>query len=386
VQVAMTLVLLVATGLLLETFYQVRYANLGLQPERVLTLRTVLPLGRYAEHGRRADFYDRVLDRLAQEPVVEAAGFTTSVPLEWRGGTSEIAIEGRPRESGLAYDANHRQISAGYFATVGVPLRHGRFFRDGDDERAPLVVIVNEALARQYWAGENPVGRRIAIDPRNSPEWRTVVGVVGDVRQMGLDMPARAEIYIPYRQIATQPWFTPRDLVVRTGGDPMLALDAITRAVHAIDPALAISNIRPLDEVLDEEVAARRIGTTLLISFAAFAVILSVVGLYGVIAFFVVQHVPEMGVRIALGAQPGDILTFVIARGLSLALAGVAVGTLAALALPRLLASMLYGVTGSGVLLCLAASLLLLTLSLVASYLPARRATRLDPVAALRPQ
>jgi len=385
-QVAMTLVLLSATGLLVQTFYQMRYANLGLAPERVLTLRTVLPLDRYRAHARRAEFYDRVLDRLAQEPGVEAAGFTTSVPLEWRGGTSAIAIEGRPRETGLAYDANHRQISAGYFETVGVPLRHGRLFRPADDQHAPLVAIVNEALARQYWPGENPVGRRIAIDPGDAPQWRTVVGVVGDVRQMGLDVPARAEIYLPYRQIDTQPWFTPRDLVVRTTGSPTTAVEAVTRAVHTIDPGLAISNIRPLDAVLDEEVASRRVGTTLVMSVAVFALILAVVGLYALLAYFVAQHVPEMGVRIALGAQPGDILRFVIARGLSLALAGVAIGTLAALALPRLMASLLYGATGSGVVICLAAGMLLLSLSLVASYLPARRATRLDPVAALRPQ
>ena len=186
---------------------------------------------------------------------------------------------------------------------------------------------------------------------------------------MGLDVPARAEIYIPYRQIATQPWFTPRDLVVRTAGNPTDALDAITGAVHAIDPALAISNIRPLDEVLDEEVASRRVGTTLLISFAAFALVLAVVGLYGVIAYFVAQHVPEIGVRIALGAQPGDILRFVISRGMSLALAGVALGTLAAIALPRLMTSLLYGATG-GAVIGLAASLLLLLLSLLATYLP----------------
>jgi putative ABC transport system permease protein len=385
-QVAMTLVLLVATGLLLQTLYHMRYANLGLSPERVLTLRTALPPTRYADHARRVDFYDRVLDRLAREPNVESAGFTTSVPLEWRGGTSGIAIEGRPRDGGLAYDANHRQISAGYFRTVGMPLKQGRSFQRGDDDRSPLVAIVNDTLARQYWPGENPVGRRIAIDPGDSPQWRSVVGVVGDVRQMGLGVPARAEIYLPYRQIATQPWFTPRDLVVRTTGDPALAAGAITRAVHEIDPALAISNIRPLDDVLDEEVAGRRTGTTLLVCFAAFALILSIVGLYGVIAYFVVQHVPEMGVRIALGAQSRDILTFVVARGMSLALAGVVLGSLGALTLPRLLGSLLYGVTGSGALLCLAASILLLTLSLGASYVPARRATRLDPVAALRPQ
>lgn len=385
-QVALTLVLLTGAGLLLQTFYEMRYANLGLQPARVLTLRTALPLDRYGEHGRRAEFYDRVLDRLGQEPGVEAAGFTTSVPLEWKGGTSSLAIEGTARDPALAYDANHRQISAGYFETVGMPLRQGRFFRPADDDRAPLVVIVNEALARQYWPGENPVGRRLAIDPGQAPQWRTVVGVVGDVRQMGLDVPARAEIYIPYRQMTTQPWFTPRDLVVRTAGDPTLAVDAVSRVVHSVDPGLAISNIRPLDEVLDEEVASRRVGTTLLISFAAFALVLAVVGLYGVIAYFVVQHVPEMGVRMALGAQRSDILRFVIARGMSLAAVGVLVGIAAAVTLPRIMASLLYGVTGGGNLIWLAASLLLLVLSLAASYLPARRATRLDPVAALRPQ
>ena len=166
----------------------------------------------------------------------------------------------------------------------------------------------------------------------------------------------------------------------------MLAVGAITRVVHAIDPALAISNIRPLDAVLDEEVASRRVGTTLIISFAAFALILAIVGLYGVMAYFVAQHLPEMGVRVALGAQPGDILRLVMTRGMSLAIAGVGIGSLAALALPRIMKTLLYGVADSVVLICVAASLLLLTLSLVASYLPARRATRLDPVVALRPQ
>jgi putative ABC transport system permease protein len=203
---------------------------------------------------------------------------------------------------------------------------------------------------------------------------------------MGLDVPARAEIYMPYRQIATQPWFTPRDLVVRTAGDPALAVDAVSRVVHSVDPGLAISNVRPLDDVLDEEVASRRVGTTLLISFAVFALVLAIVGLYGVIAYFVVQHVPEMGVRIALGARAGDILRFVIARGMSLAVVGVFVGTAVAIVLPRIMASLLYGVTTGGILIWFAASLLLLMLSLVASYLPARRATRLDPMAALRPQ
>jgi ABC-type antimicrobial peptide transport system permease subunit len=191
-------------------------------------------------------------------------------------------------------------------------------------------------------------------------------------------------MYIPYQQIDSQPWFAPRDLVVRAAGDPVDLVGAVKAAIHDVDPALAISNVRTLDEILDEDVAARRVGTTLLLAFAAFALLLAVVGIYGVIAYFVAQRVPEMGVRIALGAQTRDILLFVVGKGLKLAAAGVVIGSIAAIVATRLMASLLYGFRGSGLLTSVAAGLALLVLALVASYIPARRATGLDPIVALR--
>ncbi len=214
--------------------------------------------------------------------------------------------------------------------------------------------------------------------------WLTIVGVVGDVRQMGLDEPVKAEMYVPYRQFDSQAWFAPRDLVVRTVGDPMQFAGAITREIHAVDAAQPVSHVRLMTFILDEEVATRRIGTIVLLAFASFAVLLAVVGIYGVISFFVVQHTPEIGVRIALGAQRREIVTLVAGRGVSLALIGLGIGAVGSVGATRLVASLLYGVTDFDATTLACSSLLLLSLALVASYLPARRATRLDPIAALR--
>jgi ABC-type antimicrobial peptide transport system permease subunit len=201
---------------------------------------------------------------------------------------------------------------------------------------------------------------------------------------MGLDLPPRPELYIPYRQIESRPWFAPRDLVVRTAGDPMAIASAVKQVVRRVDPSIAVSNIRTLDEVLDEDVASRRVGTTLLATFAAFALVLAVVGIYGVIAYFVVQHVPEIGVRLALGAAPRDILGLVVFTGLRLAIAGVALGTVAGLIVTRLMSRLLFGVAPTDAATFVAAAMLLLLLAALASYLPARRAAAVDPLVALR--
>jgi ABC-type antimicrobial peptide transport system permease subunit len=191
-------------------------------------------------------------------------------------------------------------------------------------------------------------------------------------------------MYLPYRQFGSQEWFSPRDLVVKTTGDPESLTVAVKQQIHDVDPTLAVSNVRTLDDVLDEDVAARRVGTTLLVAFAAFALLLAVVGIYGVIAYFVVQHVPELGIRIALGASTSDILRLVLRRGMTLAIAGIATGALAALATTRLMSSLLYGFSGTGAMMAVVAGAILLVLAFVATYLPARRATRLNPIAALR--
>ena len=385
-EVAMTLVLLVVAGLLIQTLYRLRYADVGFRPDRVVTLRTTLPSDRYPSHARRTAFYDQVLERVAQLPGVVAAGYTTSVPLAWKGATTGFVIEGRAPEPGVAYDVNHRQVSADYLRAIGIPLLQGRYFGESDQSNAQPVVVVNRTMARQFWPGEDAIGKRIRTDdPGAGPvPWMTVVGVVGDVRQMGLDAPVRPEMYVPYRQFDSQPWFAPRDLVVRAADDPTALVASIAGAVHAVDPALPVSHIKLLNDLLDDDVAARRIGTVVLVAFAAFAVLLAVVGIYGVISFFVVQHVPEIGVRLALGAQTRDILTLVAGRGITLTLVGLGIGAVAAVAATRLVSSLLYGFTGFDPTALVLASLLLVLLALVASYVPARRATKLDPVVALR--
>ncbi|MPZ17892.1 MAG: FtsX-like permease family protein [Luteitalea sp.] len=400
-EVAMTLVLLVAAGLLVQTLYRLRYADVGVHAEGVVTLRTVLAtvaderaiaaagasFYKYADHGRRTAFYDEVLVRVSRLPAVVAAGYTTSVPLEWKGGTTSFAIEGEVSDPAVSYDAAHRQVSTDYFRAIGIPLRHGRSFDAGDTKGAQPVAIINETMARQYWPGDDVVGRRFKVGESNSAgPWLTIVGVVGDVRQMGLAAPVKAEMYLPYQQFDGQPWFAPRDLAVRTVGDPMNLVAAIKHEIHAVDPAQPISNVKTLDEVLDEDVGAQRIGTTLLIAFAAFALLLAVVGIYGVISYFVVQHVPEIGVRIALGAQPRDILLLVAGKGVKLALIGVAVGAAAAVAATRLMSGLLYETSESDPIMIGIGigGVLLLLMALVASYLPARRATKLDPITALR--
>jgi putative ABC transport system permease protein len=385
-EIAATLVLLVGAGLLAQTLYRMRYVDLGLQPERLLTLRTVLPSQKYGELPRRAAFYEQVLERVAHLPGVVAAGYSTSVPLEWKGGTSGFFPEGIARpEPGLSYDANHRQVSADFLRTMGVPLRRGRFFDRTDRGESRPVAIVNETMARQYWPEQDAVGKRFKIgDPDSKVPWVTIVGIVGDVRQMGLDAPVKAEMYLPYSQITNQPWFAPRDLVVRTNLEPMSVVAAIKHEIAAVDPEQAVSNIRSLDDILDEEVVQRRLGATLLAAFAVLALLLASLGIYGILSYFVAQHTPEIGVRVALGATGGDILRLVLGRGMTLVLIGVGLGWLGGLALTRLMSSLLFGISATDPATFAFAALLLTALALLACYLPARRAVKVDPTIAMR--
>ena len=387
-EVALALVLLVGAGLLIQTFLKLRDQYSGLQPQNVLTLRTVLPTSKYREESQRAAFYKQVLERVKSLPGVVAAAYTTTVPLAWKGGTSGFYPEGRTierlRADGLSYDANHRQVSADYLKTMGISLRQGRSFNDRDDQQALPVVIINETMARQYWPGENAIGKRFKIgDPDDDKPWRMIVGVAGDVRQMGAEEPVKAEMYVPYQQIKDDQWFAPRDLVVRTSVDPLSIVAAARNEIHQVDPDQPISNIRTMDELLGEETASRRLGMTLLTIFAALALLLATLGIYGVLAYFVVQHTQEIGVRVALGAQRRDILGLVLKRGMMLALLGVVIGLGAAFALTRLMASLLYGVSTADPLTYAAIALLLTVVALFACYLPAWRATKVDPMVAL---
>lgn len=387
-EVALALVLLVGAGLLIQTFLKLREQYSGLRPENVLTLRTVLSGSKYPEQPQRAAFYRQVLERVKSLPGVASAGYTTTVPLEWKGGTTGFYPEGRAveraRAEGLSYDANHRQVSAEYLKTMGIPLRQGRYLSDADTDQSQPVAVINETMARQYWPGENAIGKRFKLgDPAEQVPWLTIVGVAGDVRQMGVDEPVKAEMYFPYQQVKDRQFFAPRDLAIRTAGDPLSMVAAVSREIHQVDADQPISNIRTMDEVLGEETAMRRLGMILLAVFAGLALLLSALGIYGVLAYFVVQHTPEIGVRLALGAQRRDIIRLVLKKGMTLALVGVGIGLGAAFALTRLIASLLYGVSTADPLTYTGIALLLTVVALLACYLPARRATRVDPMVAL---
>jgi putative ABC transport system permease protein len=387
-EVSLALVLLVGAGLLIQTFMKLRDQYSGLHAESVLTLRTVLPLKKYAEAPQRNAFYKQVLERAKSLPGVVSVGYTTTVPLAIKGGTNGFAIEGRAVEQktagGLAYDANHRQISVDYLKTMGIPIQQGRAFNEGDNEQSVPVSIINETMARQYWSGENPIGKRFKLgDPEDTKiAWVTIVGVAGDVRQMGVDEPVKPEMYFPYPQGA-EPFYAPRDLAIRTSVDPMSVVAAARNEIHQVDPDQPISNVRTMDEVLGEETAPRQLGMTLLTIFAGLALLLATLGIYGVLAYFVVQHTQEIGVRMALGAQRGNILRLVLKKGMMLTLLGVAIGLGLAFAITRLMASLLYGISTTDPLTYAGITLLLTMMAFFACYLPARRATKVDPMIAL---
>jgi putative ABC transport system permease protein len=305
-----------------------------------------------------------------------------------KGGTNGFYPEGRTVEQalagGLSYDANHRQVSADYLKTMGIPVLRGRSFNDSDNEQSIHVAIVNETMARQYWPGENAIGKRFKLgDPNDDVPWLTIVGVAGDVRQMGVDEPVKAEMYFPYQQSNDQQWFAPRDLAIRTSVDPLSLVSVVRNEIHQVDPDQPISDVRTMDQVLGEETASRRLGMTLLTIFAALALLLATLGIYGVLAYFVVQHTQEIGVRMALGAQGRDIVSLVLKKGMRLAVLGVVIGLGASFVLTRLMASLLFGIGTADPVTYATIALLLILVALFACYLPARRATKVDPMVAL---
>jgi putative ABC transport system permease protein len=386
-EVALSVVLLIGAGLLMQTLFQIFRQYSILQPEKILTMRTELPRDKAKELQQRNHFLQQVLERVEHLPGVESAGYTTSIPLSWKGGTNGFYPEGlKSPIPGMAYDANHRQVSANYLQTMNIPLRQGRYFDERDNAQAIPVAIVNEAMARQYWPGENPLGRRFKLGDPDDKEvpWIQIVGIVGDVRQMGLDEPVKAEMYFPYEQIKDQPWYTPRDLIIRTSGDTSSLVGAVRQVIREVDPDQPVSNIATMAEVLGTEAAQRRMGMIMLVGFAALALLLASLGIYGVLAYFVTLHTSEIGVRQALGATPRNILFMVLRKGMGLTLAGVVIGLGFSFVLTRLMRSLLFGVKASDPLTFVTVPLVLGLVALFACLIPARRATRIDPLVALR--
>jgi putative ABC transport system permease protein len=386
-QMALALSLLAGGGLLVQTLRNLLNVPLGFEAERLLSLNVFLGPPRYRELAPQYAFVRDTIAAIEQVPGVVSAGTVSQLPLAEGPVRLKLAIDGRPLDRAEAPVAAFRAVSPSYFATMGMPVRHGRSLMERDAGTAPLVVVVNEAMARRLWPGESPLGRRIRFlnDPvvAGVTRWHEVVGVVGDVKSRSLDAGEEAVAYVPYAQRVV-PFVRGVSLVVRTAADPAALLPAVRRAVLGLDPELPVFDARPLDDVVAESVAGRRFQAVLLQAFAGLALLLAAVGVYGVLSDAVGRRTREIGIRMALGAQPRQVLRLVLGEGMTLALGGLALGVPAALVLARTLKSFLFGVAPGDPRTLAAVSLLLAAAALVASYLPARRATRVDPMVALR--
>ncbi|HEY3738966.1 MAG TPA: ABC transporter permease [Bryobacteraceae bacterium] len=387
-EVALAVVLLVGAGLLTKTLWALAHVPMGFNPEGVMTLRTSLPVSSdslYRNFTARSDFYRGVLDRVETIPGVISAGYTTFLPLTNEGGTSGFLIEGAPPlPPGQFNEANHRSVSAGYFEAIGMRLRSGRYFRDSDGPDAPTVVIVNEAMVRQNWGGQDPVGRRFKFSQPEAP-WMTVIGVVDDVRQAGLEVNGRAEMYFHYKQpVGSYGYFTPRDLAVRVKGDPLSYTKALEAAVWEVDRTQPIADVMPMQQLIAGKLASRDIAVKLIGAFAGLALLLAALGLYGLLAYAVLQRRREIGVRMALGARPSQVSTDILREGLHLVGSGLVLGIATSWFVMRALKTLLFGVDSTDGWVLAGSVLVLLAVGLIASYLPANRAAGIDPMTALR--
>jgi putative ABC transport system permease protein len=377
-EVAAALVLLVGAGLLVKSFLRLQQVETGLRPENVLTMRVALPAAKYDTAQKTAAFYREVLGRVAALPGVEDAGVINMLPLQRFGSNGEIQVEGRePLPPGRVPLTEYRTASAGYFRALGIPVLAGRLFEPADEAEGARSVVVSQALVREFFPEGDALGRRVTTGGDN---WWTIVGVVGDVRQSGLTQAPRPELFFPY----TTSRADGMTLVARSTGDPSELPAAVRREVQAVDPNQPVYNVRTMEEVIDLSISNRKLNMTLLSAFAGLATLLAVVGIYSVMSYLVTQHTREIGIRMALGARPSNILKLVIGQGLTLTLAGVGLGLLAAFGLTRLMSSLLYGVAGTDPLTYAAVSSLLVVVALAACYVPARRATKVDPLVALR--
>jgi len=381
-EIALALVLLVGSGLLLKSFIRLQNVNPGFDPRNVLTMEVSLPVAKYARGRPVADFYAELLRRVRAVPGVEAVGLTSILPLSGTNSDSSFAIEGRDPFQSTAYpDEELRSISPDYFKVLKVPLLHGRFFDDRDNADASQTVVVNEAFARKWFPNEDAVGKRITFSDPRKPDikWMTIVGTVGDMRHRGLDVEAKPEYYLPHGQNSYRSMI----LTVRSSQDPRALTSSIRNELRRLDAELPAANVRMLEEVASESIAPRRLSVTLLGLFAALALVLASVGIYGVMSFLVVQRTHEIGVRMALGAQRADVLRLVIGRAAKLVAFGTIAGLLLGILSSQALRALLYNVGAFDLTTFIGVTLTLCLVSMFASYIPALRATRADPMIAL---
>lgn len=386
-EVALSLMLLIGAGLMLRSFSQLRQVDPGFQIDHALTLRVSLPVpdGQIteADEDRFVSFFDRTLTRLRVLPGVTAAGATNMIPLDGNATDRLIDIEGYvPRDQADKPDAQNRQVTPGWFAAMGIPLMRGRLIEAADDQHAMKAVVVNEAFVNSFFPQGDPIGKRIRLGKlTNEFPWATIVGVVGNVRGFALNEPPLPTMYWPVAQIRQTPALA---IVVRTQGDPAALATGVRRAIAEIDPAQPIYDMQTLEQLVGKSLGQRRFTLTLMMLFGVIALVLSAVGIYGVMAFVVTQRTQEIGIRMALGARAIDVLKLIVGSGMYLAAIGVIVGLVGAFAITRLMTSLLFGVSPTDIVTFGLVSAGLLLVALLACYLPARRAMKVDPLIALR--
>jgi putative ABC transport system permease protein len=385
-EISLALILLVGAGLMMKSLYRLLSVDPGVRTEYVLTMEMYLSAQRYAKDPAVLNFWQQLLDRVRALPGVESAAVGTNIPLTDNHGRTDITIEGMalPKPGSFPHPDVHT-VSPDYVRTMGMALERGRTFTDADNEHGQLVAMVNAKLARQFWPNEDPIGKRFLWghfkpDSKTPPKWITVVGVVGDTKLYGLANPSRLEVYDPFRQDAN----SDMDLVVKSRLDSATLTSEIRGAVTSVDKDEPIFNIATMNELRSNSVATRRLTLILLGLFSALALVLAAIGIYGVISYSVAQRTHEIGIRMALGAQHSDVLRMVLRQGGEIALIGIAIGLVAAFGLTRLMSNLLFSVRASDPATFAAVAILLALVALLACYIPARRAMRVDPMVALR--
>jgi putative ABC transport system permease protein len=381
-EIALSLVLLVGAGLMMRSFMSLQSVNAGINPSGVLTMYVALPGAKYRPPEKRIAFFSQLLDRVRAIPGVESAGTNTGLPLAGNNWGRSLTVEGFPvLPVGEAPAINHCLVSPSYFSAMGIAILKGRDFDERDTRESPKVTIIDERLAREYWPDVDPIGKRIRFGPPEDNEpWHTIVGVVGDVRHERLDALTRKTVYLPFAQMP----IGGSSLAIRSSGRPENIAAAVRAQVKELDPDLALTQVMPMAEVVARSVWQQRLYTALFGVFAAVALILATVGIYGVMSYAVTQRTREIGLRMALGAQRQDVMKLVVGQGVVLAALGVGAGLIAAVGLTRLMSSLLFGVTATDPLTFAAVSVLLAGVALGACFVPARRAARVDPMVALR--
>ncbi len=382
-EVALALVLVISAGLLTRTFLHLLKVDPGFNPTRVLTFELTLPATKYTDQPQIVALYQKTLQSIRSLPGVESAGITATTPLGGATESTSIRLPDHPLQDPKARAfSNYTMISPGYFAAAGTPILRGRDFLDSDTADSQPVTIINSAMAKKFWPGEDAIGKQVAPASKKYPA-ETIIGIVADVKRLSLREDPPPEMYVPYNQ-KVWPSLLTMDVILRTKVDPASLTDDVRNALRSVDPDLPMAKISTLDTIVDDSMTLPRFAMFVLGSFAGLALLLASVGMYGVISYFVGQRTREIGVRVALGAQRRDVFEMVLGQGARLAVIGIALGLLAALAATRMMVSFLYGVQPIDPLTFAALPFLLLSIALLACYVPARRAMRVDPMVALR--